>query len=99
MADDAAFETEGCGSWTALEDYSGPQATEIPGNGIWIPGEDMVPGTYEAEGGEWCMWQRLKAFAPELDSVIRMGGNPRVTIESGDKGFVTTDCGSWTRVG
>ena len=98
-ADDAAFRTEGCGAWTALGDYAGPQATEIPGNGIWIVNEDVVPGTYKAEGGDLCMWQRLKAFTPDLDSVIRMGGDPKVTIEEGDAAFLTTACGSWSRTG
>lgn len=99
MPDDAAFKTEGCGAWTALEDYSGPQATEVPGDGIWIVGEDVVPGTYTAEGGDLCMWQRLKAFTPDLDSVIRMGGDPKVTVEAGDAAFLTTACGAWSRTG
>ena len=98
-SDDAAFKSEGCGSWTALDDYTGPQATEIPGNGIWIVNQDLVPGTYKAEGGDLCMWQRLNAFTPDLDSVIRMGGDPKVTIESGDIGFLTSACGSWTKIG
>ena len=99
VADDVAFKSEGCGAWTALEDYSGPEGTEIPGNGIWIVGADVVPGTYEAEGGDLCMWQRLSAFAPELDSVLKMGGDPEVTLALGDAAFLTTDCGAWTRTG
>lgn len=99
MDGDDAFKTEGCGAWTALEDYSGPEANEIPDNGIWIVGADVVPGTYEADGGELCMWQRLRAFRPELDSVLKMGADPEVTIAVGDAAFLTTDCGSWTKTG
>jgi hypothetical protein len=99
MAGDGGFRTEGCGSWTPIERYAGPAGTEMPGDGIWLVGEDVVPGTYEAEGGEWCLWQRLDAFAPELDSVIQGGSNRRATVESGDVAFVTEGCGAWTRVG
>ena len=99
MDGDDAFKSEGCGAWTALEDYSGTESTEIPDNGIWIVGADVQPGTYEAEGGELCMWQRLRAFRPELDSVLKMGGDPEVTIAVDDTAFLTTDCGAWTRTG
>ena len=97
--DDATFVTESCGAWTAVEDYTAPEGTEIADNGIWIVGQDLAPGTYEAEGGDLCMWQRLSALTPDLDSVIRMGADPEVTIKSGDLAFLTTDCGSWTRSG
>jgi len=96
---DTAFTTEGCGGWAAFDDYTGPKATEIPGDGVWVVGEDVVPGTYRAEGGSLCTWQRLSGFRPELSSVITMGGESRVTLEPGDAGFVTTDCGSWSKTG
>lgn len=98
MAGDGGFRTDGCGSWTPLESYSGTLSTEIPGDGLWLVGTDVEPGTYRAEGGEWCLWQRLEAFAPELDSVISGGSNKLVTIEEGDLGFVTEGCGAWSQV-
>ena len=99
MDGDGGFRTEGCGSWTALEDYQGTPLEEMPGDGLWLVGEDVVPGTYRGEGGDWCLWQRLDGFEPTLDSVITGGSDRKVTIEDGDLAFVTEGCGSWTRLG
>ena len=97
MAGDGGFDTLGCGSWTALESYSGSLLDEIPGDGIWIVGADLAPGTYVAEGGDWCLWQRLSAYRAEPDSIIKGGSSRRATIEAGDAAFYTEGCGTWTK--
>lgn len=99
MDGDGGFRTEGCGSWTALEDYAGSPSGEMAGDGIWLVGQDIEPGTYQAEGGDWCIWQRLSAFAPELDSVIEGGSDKRATVAPDDLAFYTEGCGAWTKIG
>jgi hypothetical protein len=98
-ADDGGFRTEGCGGWTPLESYQGTLSTEVPGDGIWLVGEDVEPGTYRAEGGEWCMWSRINGWTPDISSVIKGGGSTKATLEEGDLGFVTEGCGRWTKIG
>jgi hypothetical protein len=97
MDDDGGFNTDGCGSWTALDSYAGSLLEEIPGDGIWIVGADLDPGTYVAEGGDWCLWQRISAFRAETDSIIKGGSSRRATIEAGDVAFYTEGCGTWTK--
>jgi hypothetical protein len=99
MDDDGGFVTQGCGAWTALADYARSPRSEVPGDGIWIVGADLEPGTYVAEGGEWCLWQRVRRFSPELDSIIKGGSSRQATIAPDDAGFYTEGCGSWTRTG
>ncbi|CAA9371093.1 MAG: hypothetical protein AVDCRST_MAG47-1233 [uncultured Nocardioidaceae bacterium] len=99
MDGDGGFHTDGCGAWTPLESYAGTVLEEVPGDGIWIVGADLEPGTYVAEGGDWCLWQRLLAFTPEHDSIIKGGSSRRATIGPDDVGFYTEGCGSWTRTG
>lgn len=97
-ADDGGFRSDGCGSWTPLDSYDGTLATEVPGDGIWLVGEDVEPGTYQAEGHEWCLWSRISGWTPDISSVIKGGASKKATIEEGDLGFVTEGCGAWTKV-
>ena len=98
---DKAFGTDGCGAWKKMTSYSGAKAKEITGDGDWIVGTDMVPGTYRAEGGSFCTWERLRNFSGGFNGIIANGidKRPVVTIQAGDKGFGTDGCGSWSRVG
>ena len=98
-ADDGGFSSDGCGSWTPLDSYEGTLGAELPGDGIWLVGEDVEPGTYQAEGGPWCMWSRISGWTADISSVIKGGAGRRATLEEGDLGFVTEGCGAWTRIG
>jgi len=83
-----------------------PAATAAPAatieDGAWsVPGE-VKPGTYRTTGGEGCYWARLKGFSGDLDDVIANGlpnGPARVTIARTDKGFTTSRCAPWRKVG
>jgi hypothetical protein len=67
-----------------------------------VPGE-VKPGTYRATNPDGnCYWARLKGFSGDLDDLLANGnpsGPARVTIARTDKGFESTRCGEWTKVG
>lgn len=95
---DAGFRSTGCGTWT--QDLSAiTTSRESFGDGAFIVGTDIVPGTYRGSGGESCYWERLSSF--EGDGITQNGlesGAPVVTIAESDKGFRSRDCGPWTRL-
>jgi hypothetical protein len=92
---DVAFESADCGTWTAvLRPYPGPIA-----DGVWIVGVDVRPGTYQADGGAICYWQRLSGFGGTADEVLQQGTpeDPAVVeIPPTDAGFSSSRCGEWT---
>ena len=62
----------------------------------------MPYGTYRAPGGNNCYWETLRSFDGGLNSIIAndvMTKNPVVTIPSSAKGFDSSDCGTWTKIG
>jgi hypothetical protein len=72
-------------------------ATTIPGDGTFLVGEDIRPGTYRTAGGS-CYWARLKGTSGELDDVIANGnvtGPTTVTIAPSDDAFQTSGCEDW----
>jgi hypothetical protein len=78
-----------------------PDAARSFGDGVWVVGEEVAPGTYRAPGGSGCYWARLRNFSAGLNSIIANGGfsrNQTVTIQASDAGFETTRCGTWTRI-
>ena len=78
-----------------------PTATPEPGfgDGTWIVGVDMDPGTYASPGGERCSWKRLSGLGGTRDETIVWElwpvGRQIVAISSTDAGFQTEDCGRW----
>lgn len=78
-----------------------PPAATIE-EGEWAVPSEVKPGTYRTTGGEGCYWARLKGFSGDLDDVIANGlpsGPARVTIARTDKGFTTSGCAPWRKVG
>jgi hypothetical protein len=89
-----------------------PEPTEEPteepepsantfGDGTWVVGTDIKPGTYRAaDAGNSCYWERLKNFSGSFGAIISndngSGGPLIVTIERSDEGFSTEDCGDWS---
>ena len=98
---DAAFESDGCGTWSPAP-TSGPQATTM-GDGTWAVGTDIVAGTYQATSTGSCYWARLSSFSGVADAVITDGdaapGPFTVTISPDDVGFLSSGCGEWTLLG
>lgn len=85
-------------------DPTGPST--IPGDGVFLVGEDVAPGTYRTAGPaedsviDNCYWERAKDASGELGSIIandNIKGPGRVTINEGEV-FKTRDCQDWELV-
>jgi hypothetical protein len=75
-------------------------ANKMPGDGTFLVGKDIVPGTYrgnvDAQSG--CYWSRLRGLSGELSDVVANeieSGPAIVTIKKTDKAFSTKRCGGW----
>ncbi|WP_208818429.1 hypothetical protein [Streptomyces marokkonensis] len=79
-------------------------ATRFFGEGEYLVGEDIKPGTYKTAGagGEFgCHWERAKDASGEFDSIIannNLDGQGRVTLNNGEY-LKTNRCQEWKRVG
>ncbi|MFF3201738.1 hypothetical protein [Streptomyces sp. NPDC002962] len=82
---------------------AGP-ATTFSGEGEYLVGEDIKPGTYRTAGSEsefGCYWERAKDASGEFGSIIannNLEGPGRVTLNKGEY-FKTNRCQEWKRVG
>jgi hypothetical protein len=85
---------------------AGPPSS-FPGEGQYLVGEDIKPGTYRTAGPEEdsiipnCYWARLKNASGEFDAIIandNIQGQGRVTVNKGEY-FKTTGCQTWKKVG
>ncbi|MDV9176507.1 hypothetical protein R6V09_41075 [Streptomyces sp. W16] len=80
---------------------------EIPGDGTYVVGKDIKPGTYRTSGPQGglvtnCYWARLSSTSGDLRDIIANGntqGQTIVTIAPTDKAFTTTGCKRWTKAG
>jgi hypothetical protein len=99
---DVGFSSDGCGTWTPDLSAVTSSPTSPFGDGKFIVGTDIAPGTWrnsDSSGG--CYWARLSGFggtfgdliANEFSSSIQV-----VTIAPGDAGFESSDCGTWTKI-
>ncbi|WP_420112662.1 hypothetical protein [Pseudactinotalea sp.] len=98
---DKYFDTDGCGSWTRLMP-TGSKAKTF-GNGTHAVGIHIAAGTYVARGGDGCYWERRTTAGSAISGVIANdfrseSGRVIVTINSSDKYFVSSGCGTWTRL-
>jgi hypothetical protein len=83
----------------------GPPAA-MGGDGQYLVGEDVRPGTYRTLGAAEsvfpnCYWARLSNASGEFSAIIANGnvkGQTRVTVRKGEY-FESTGCREWKRVG
>ncbi|MBA0125079.1 hypothetical protein H0B56_05940 [Haloechinothrix sp. YIM 98757] len=73
----------------------------VPGDGVWVVGEDIEAGTYRgnAEGRD-CYWARLSGTSGDFGDLITNGnssGPTVVTIQDSDAAFETNRCGEWRK--
>ncbi len=79
------------------------------GEGTWLVGPDVQPGTYRSPGAttvrgfNFCLWQRLSDTSGENSAIIASGtgnaGEPQVvTIAATDRAFRVSGCEPFTRV-
>ncbi len=98
---DLAFETVGNGIWYAVDDSYQPELADSFGDGYWIVGVDIAPGTYRTDD-DVLVWQRLSDFSDEpegfIDAGINVEGGAQVEIDSSDAGFMTTGGAIWERI-
>lgn len=75
----------------------------IPGDGTFVVGSEVQPGTYKTEGTQdfACYYARLADTSGEPQSIIANKapqGPSTVTIEDTDGAFETSGCLPWTKV-
>lgn len=99
-ASDGFFSTRGMGDWVLVDPTAkGPRATTFAGDGTYLVGVDILPGTYASSGTGF--WKRLKSASGEYGDIIandNATGRTVVTIERTDRFFTTRGMGTWVRV-
>jgi hypothetical protein len=72
------------------------------GNGTFIVGTDIQPGTYRTTGGSNCYYARLSGFGGTSGEIIANantdGSGAIVTIEPSDVGFQSSGCNTWEQI-
>ena len=94
---DTAFQSQSCGTWTTDLSQITSSKTSF-GDGIYIVGTDITPGTYKNSGSTGCYYARLSAF--DTNAIISNDNTDAVaivTIAASDKGFQSQSCGTWTK--
>ena len=80
-------------------------AAGVPGgDGMWLVGAELSPGTWTDPGGAGCKWSRYES-SPTGMRVIQNHYTPLagpvgpvvVVLASGDVAFETHSCGVWSR--
>lgn len=97
---DRAFESERCSTWRAVQDTYPIQPSSIWGNGAYVVGKHIRPGTYRSTASDDCYYARLSGFGGDLGDIIVndiTDNSVLITISSRDVGFTSTRCGTWTR--
>jgi hypothetical protein len=98
-ATDKGFKSSGCGTWT--QDLSQITAsTSSFGDGIFIVGTDILPGTYRTSGQTGCYYARLGGFSGSVGDILANDNTDSaaiVTISASDKGFKSARCGTWDK--
>lgn len=73
------------------------------GEGIWLVGRDIAPGTYRATGVRLCYWERLSGLGGGFGDIIAndniTSGQAIVAISPYDKAFSSNRCGTWHKIG
>ncbi len=98
QATDKAFQSQSCGTWTSDLSQITSSKTSF-GDGIYIVGTDIAPGNYKNTASTNCYYARLSAF--DTQAIISNNNTDAVaivTIAASDKGFQTSNCGTWTKI-
>lgn len=66
-------------------------ANTFEGNGVFLVGDDVQPGTYKSAGGPDCYWERNDRGGDILDNYLGDGATV-VVIHPGDFSITTEDC-------
>lgn len=97
---DKAFNSSRCGAFSPLGPAIRADQNAPFGDGTYVVGLDIAPGTWRTDGREGCYWERIRDFSGEPKAVIandNAQGSVAVTIASTDRGFAAERCGTWTK--
>lgn len=73
----------------------------LPGDGVYLVGSEVAPGTYRAGSPADCYWERRSGLSGEFSDVITNGlgaSDSTVTIRASDVAFSSARCGTWSRI-
>lgn len=77
-------------------------ASTIPGDGVYVVGVDVQPGTYVSSNSGYCSWYRLSGLSGDAQDIIASdntsSGKMYATISPSDKAFKTYSCATWQLV-
>lgn len=110
LSEGQLFRSEHCGAWQLVDEadlFDAPDlAPDTVGDGMWLVGEDLRPGTYRTDAeftgeyveGAFCGYEVDSTWTDwdaELLVLEFAGPGPGgVTLETGQQ-FVSTECGTW----
>ena len=101
LPEDKGFKSSGCAKFYKIGTLK--TLKSIPAEGTYQVGKQILPGTYQSKSTSGsCYWARLGDFQGGLDSILTNDyskGQQIVEIDAGDKGFETSGCGGWTKIG
>jgi len=98
-ATDKGFTSQNCGTWTKDVSQITTSKTTF-GDGMYIIGTDITPGTYRNTATQGCYYARLSGFGNTTNDIIANNNVDTatiITIASTDKGFQSNGCGTWTK--
>lgn len=73
------------------------KANTFPGDGVYLVGKDIRPGTYRSAGGENCYWARHNKANAILDN--HLGAGPTVVVvRSSDFSLEVAHCAEFRRI-
>lgn len=80
---------------------AGPKTSFGPG--IYLVNKQIVPGTYQSQGGSNCYYERRSDSSGDFDGIISnewsTDHSPQiVTIDPTDVAFKSSGCGPWTKM-
>lgn len=99
---DAAFSSDRCGRWSLADEVELEQVEGF-GDGDWLVGRQVEPGTYRtvAEVSS-CYWERVRGYSGTFEELVAndnvSAGRAIVEVSTSDFGISTSRCGEWERV-
>jgi hypothetical protein len=78
-----------------------PPKAAFKGDGIYLVGVDIEPGTYRNSDGGDCYWARLSGLSGDFNELITNGGSSGqnvVEVKESDKALEVSRCGSWEKI-
>lgn len=101
LATDVAVRTSGCATFTENTGAATTSQTANFGNGVYLVGVDIAPGTWRADSPSTsCYWERLRNITGSGAIIANFfGSTPAImTVLATDFAVGVSGCGTWTRV-